>query len=81
MQVNNKRWILMGVNFIKIVNFGYIKIWKNQITVENNNIITLNPQIVHLWHVKEKYYFMKLSKIYLTCIYCSDSMYHYVISA
>ena len=62
----------MGVNFIKKQQILVIsKSWKNQITVENNNeynIITLNTQILQLWHVKEKYYLMKLSKIYLTSI-------------
>ena len=68
----NKRQIIRGVNFIKNSKFWlYQKVGKNQITVENNNeynIITLNTQILQLWHVKEKYYLMKLSKIYLTSI-------------
>ena len=72
MQVNNKRNILMGVNFIKNSKFRlFQKVGKNQITVVNNNeynILTLNTQILQLWHVKEKYFLMKLSKIYLTGI-------------
>ena len=63
----------MGGKFHReIANFGYFqKIEKNQITVRNNNefnIITLNTQILLVWHVKEKYYLMKSSKIYLASL-------------
>ena len=62
----------MGLNFIKNSKFWlFQKVGKNQITVENNNeynINTLNKQILQLLHVKEKYYFFKSIKIYLTSI-------------
>ena len=38
------------------------------------NIITLDTQILQLWHVKEKYYFMLLSNTYLISKYLTIVM-------
>ena len=62
----------MGVDFIqRQLSLVVSKSWKNQIAVENNNkynIITLNTTNSKIWHVKENYKIIKLSKIYLTSI-------------
>ena len=63
MQVNNKKIDFNGGKFHKKQQILVIsKSWKNQNTVGKNNeykIITLNIQILQLYHVKEKYYEIK----------------------